>query len=315
MDAALPWPGQNRPMIKRTDNDTWNLARSVGATATMVAAARAAASRQADSIIHDPFAEPLVRQAGIDFFARLARGDLEFADIDTGWMPDFFAVRAHFFDTFVARLRSAPLPQAVIVASGLDSRAYRLEWPANTVVYEIDQPAVIAFKESTMAGLGATPNVQLRTVAADLRQDWPTALQQKGFDRKQPTAWLVEGLMIGYLPGDAQERLLEQITELSAAGSTMAADHLPGDSRSLGSLLRDVTAVWKERGCDLDFDALVYPHERNDAGTLLEALGWSTSEASLAYLVAAANLTNHGIDTGPNGPGAITYLTAIRSAR
>ena len=116
-----------------------------------------------------------------------------------------------------------------------------------------------------MAGLGATPNVQLRTVAADLRQDWPTALRQKGFDRKQPTAWLVEGLMIGYLPGDAQERLLEQITELSAAGSTMAADHLPGDSRSLGSLLRDVTAVWKERGCDLDFDALIYPHERNDA--------------------------------------------------
>jgi methyltransferase (TIGR00027 family) len=301
--------------MKRTDNDTWNLARSVGATATMVAAARAAASRRPDPIINDPFAEPLVRGAGVDLFARLARGDLEFSDVDSGWIPDFFAVRARFFDAFVETLKSESARQVVVVGSGLDSRAYRLEWPTGTVVYEIDQPEVIDSKESTMARLGAFPTVELRSVGVDLRHDWPTALQKAGFDPERPTAWLAEGLMIGYLPVVAQERLLRQITELSAAGSRMAADHLPGESASIGSLLLIVAERWKEQGFDVDFGNLTYPHEGNDAEEYLQAHGWSTCAITLDYLLAAAGLTNHGMDTGPHGQGAINYLTAIRCSR
>ena len=59
--------------MMRAEDDTWDLASSVGATATMVAAARAVATRTADPLITDPFAEPLVRAVGVDFSTRGAR--------------------------------------------------------------------------------------------------------------------------------------------------------------------------------------------------------------------------------------------------
>lgn len=129
--------------MTRKDDDTWDLATSVGATAMMVAAARAAANRRPGSVVNDPFAEPLVRAAGVDFFARLASGELEFAkvggDVGTGWMPDVFAVRAKFFDDFFAAAAKKGIRQVVIVAAGLDSRSDRLPWPAGTTIYEVDQ--------------------------------------------------------------------------------------------------------------------------------------------------------------------------------
>ncbi len=143
--------------MERSENDSWDVATSVGVTATMVASVRAAASRQTNPIINDPFAEPLVRAAGVEMFTRLASGDLEFSDIASGWFVDFFAVRTRFFDGFFPEASSAGIRQAVIVASGLDSRAYRLKWPTDNVVYEIDQPAVIAFKGSTLSILMRYP--------------------------------------------------------------------------------------------------------------------------------------------------------------
>ena len=113
----------------------------------------------------------------------------------------------------------------MILASGLDTRAYRLPWPADTVVFEIDQPEVIAFKSRTLAELGAEPTAERRTVAIDLREDWPSALQAAGFDPTQPTAWIAEGLLI-YLPPDAQDRLFDDITALSAPGSRIATEHM-----------------------------------------------------------------------------------------
>src|SRR5690242_13552738 len=215
--------------MTRTENDSWDLAGSVGITATMVATARAVATRQSNPLIDDPFAEVLVRAAGVDFFSRLASGFLKYDEVGPAWMPEFFAVRARFFDDFVPDAVSARTRQVVIVGSGLDSRAYRLRWPSDTVIYEIDQPAVVKFKTTTLAG-GAEPRAELRTVGTDLRQDWPSALRNAGFDPARPTVWLAEGLMIGYLPGEAQHRLLGQITALSAPGSRLAADHLPPDS-------------------------------------------------------------------------------------
>jgi methyltransferase (TIGR00027 family) len=248
-------------------------------------------------------------------FTRLASGDLEFSDIGSGWFVDFFAVRARFFDGFFPEASSAGIRQAVIVASGLDSRAYRLTWPTDNVVYEIDQPAVIAFKASTLSRLGALPATELRTVDTDLRHDWPTALRQAGFDSTAPTAWMLEGLMIGYLPADAQNRMLDQITALSAPGSRLIADHLPPRSKSLGSLLQTVTASWRQHGLDVDFGGLTFSHETNDAERHLETRGWNISSRSLTELLSAARVKAGDMDTGPNGAGAIKYLIATRNRR
>jgi methyltransferase (TIGR00027 family) len=301
--------------MERNENDTWDVATSVGVTATMVASARAAASRQTNPIINDPFAEPLVRAAGVEMFTRLASGDLAFSDIGSGWFVDFFAVRARFFDGFFAEASSAGIRQAVIVASGLDSRAYRLKWPTDNVVYEIDQPAVIAFKSSTLFHLDALPTTELHTVHTDLRHDWPTALQQAGFDPTAPTAWMLEGLMIGYLPADAQNRMLDQITALSASGSRLIADHLPPRSKSLGSLLQTVTAGWRQHGLDVDFGGLTFSHESSDAERHLQTRGWNISSRSLTDLLSAARVNAGDMDTGPNGAGAIKYLVASRNDR
>src|SRR6195952_539564 len=147
-----------RRNMTRTNDDTWDLATSVGATATMVAAARAIA--HTDGSIDEPFAEPLVRAVGVPFLTRWATGELTAADVDdegTAWglaqMPAAMAARTRYFDAFFADAAEAGIRQFVILASGLDAPAYRLDWPAGTTVYEIDQPEVIEFKRTTLAGL------------------------------------------------------------------------------------------------------------------------------------------------------------------
>ncbi len=298
--------------MTRRENDSWDLATSMGATATMVAAARAAATRQPNPLINDPYAEVLVRNAGVDLFARLATGALDYDDVGTGWIPEFFAVRTRFFDDFVPNALSGTTRQVVIVGSGLDTRVYRLQWPAETVVYEIDQPAVIAFKAAALAQVDAKPQVELRTVGTDLRRDWPKALQDAGFDPRRPTAWIVEGLLIGYLTGEAQDRVLGDITALSAPGSLLAADHLPAASTSIGSLIHLVAQQWKERGFEVDFGQLTYPHDRNDSEKYLRTHGWDVVGHTLADLLVATDVSTGSLDTSADRHGAIHYLTAIR---
>ena len=273
--------------MPRTENDTWDLASSVGATATMVAAARAVASRADRPVIDDPFAAPLVRAVGKDFFTRLATGELTPEDLDSedGASPvgmsrfaDGMAARTRFFDEFFADAAAAGVRQAVILASGLDARAYRLSWPQDMVLYEIDQPEVIEFKTRTLAGLGAAPSVQLRTVGIDLRQDWPAALAATGFDATRPTAWIAEGLL-GYLPPDGQDRLLDQISELSAPGSHLGAEGVPThqdvDEQELHERMKASTDRWRDQGFDLDFSELVFLGERADVAEYLRARGWT----------------------------------------
>jgi methyltransferase (TIGR00027 family) len=181
--------------MARTDNDTWDLASSVGATATMVAAQRAFSHRE--GLIDDPFAEPLVRAVGLDFFTRALDGEIELEDVD----PEFnmrraaegMTVRTRWFDELFTDAFASGVRQAVILAAGLDARAYRLDWPAGTNVYELDQPKVIDFKTKTLTGLGARPKADRHPIAIDLRSDWPKALLNDGFDPEQPTAWIAEG--------------------------------------------------------------------------------------------------------------------------
>ena len=280
--------------MTRTDNDTWDLASSVGATATLVAAARAAASRETEPLIDDPFAEPLVRAVGIDFFTKMALGDLPTANDQSAMgvtrMTDNMAVRTKFFDEFFLSAAADGVRQVVILASGLDSRAYRLDWPAGMVVFEIDQPEVIAFKTQTLAEQGAAPTCDRRTVAMDLGNDWASALREAGFDPSEPTAWSAEGLL-GYLPPEAQDRLLDTVTDLSAPGSRIAIDTAPPsnpeESEESRQKMETISAHWRENGFDLDFGSLVYLGERNEARDYLAGHGWNVSSSLVNDLLAA----------------------------
>ncbi len=309
--------------MPRTDNDTWDLATSVGATATMVAAARAIATKADTPLIDDRFAEPLVRAVGVDFFTRWIDGDLVAGDVDdheSGWklehMPAAMAARTRFFDSFFRDATQAGIRQAVILASGLDARAYRLAWPAGMTVFEIDQPQVIEFKTATLASLGAAPQADLRTVAIDLRYDWPKALADAGFDKNRPTAWIAEGLF-GYLPPEAQDRLLDNIAALSAEGSRLAVEAIPDrpqqDTERAREMMRRATAKWRDHGFELDWEELGFEGERNDVAAYRDSLGWQAVGTRMSQLLA-----DNGVATIPQTNDSVSvadtiYHTAILS--
>ncbi|OHV04860.1 class I SAM-dependent methyltransferase [Mycobacterium talmoniae] len=304
--------------MARTDGDTWDLASSVGATATAVAAQRAVASSQPRPLIDDPFAEPLVTAVGVEFFTKFARGELagtgEDPTLDLVRLSENLAVRTKYFDDFFADATDAGIRQVVILASGLDARAYRLAWPAGTTVFEVDQPAVIEFKTRTLANLGAHPTAERRPVAIDLRDDWPSALQTHGFDPSRPTAWLTEGLL-GYLPPDAQDRLLDNITRLSAPGSRLGtesvanlteADRVRIQQRSQQTA--ELWRAWGYDGADMDMTELLYFGDRNDTADYLNRRGWRTVAASNAELFGRYGLTPFGDDEMPFTDAS--YVTA-----
>jgi methyltransferase (TIGR00027 family) len=299
--------------MARTDNDTWDLATSVGATATMVASGRARATRAA--LIDDPFAEPLVRAVGVDFLTRWATGELDSADVDVAGAPwgmqrmtDIQAARTRYIDTFFSEALTAGIRQAVILAAGLDARGYRLPWAPGTTVFEIDQPQVIEFKAATIATLGAEPTADIRAVPVDLRQDWPSALQQAGFDTGRPAAWAAEGLL-GFLPADAQDRLLDNITGLSADGSRLVAEVFLNTGQH-GEALDAATQKWRENGLDVALDNLGFPGDRNDVATYLADRGWDPVRTPLNQLLADNGLPLQSAD--PDAPFSRNYYcTAV----
>ncbi|WP_029106903.1 class I SAM-dependent methyltransferase [Mycobacterium sp. URHD0025] len=275
--------------MARSDTDSWDLASSVGATATMVAAARAIASAEPDPLINDPYAADLVRAVGVEFFTKLVDGEIALdGELAEGaeMMIGIMAVRTKFFDDFFTSAAGGGnstgaaggggIRQAVILASGLDSRAYRLPWPDGTVVYEIDQPEVIGAKTATMAQIGATPTAERRTVAIDLRDDWPAALRAAGFDPAAPSAWSAEGLL-AYLPPEAQDRLFDNITALSAPGSRLATEFHPDIAANLRERGNAMSEQWRQHGLDLDLANLWYDGERNSVVDYLTDSGWTVT--------------------------------------
>src|ERR1700757_4092309 len=205
----------------RSDDDTWDIATSVGATAVMVASARAAETASEQPLIRDEFAQMLIDGPELaQLVAKMSTtytADPELAAV-RAHMVNYQAARTHFFDAYFRAAAAAGIRQHVILASGLDSRAYRLDWPAGTSVYEVDQPKVLEYKAATLAAHGIQPVVERHEVAADLRFDWPKALRDEGFDLAQRTAWLAEGLLM-FLPGEAEERLFSDIDAPRAPGS------------------------------------------------------------------------------------------------
>jgi methyltransferase (TIGR00027 family) len=277
--------------VTRTDDDTWDAASGVGATATMVAAGRAMASQDPRHLIDDPYAKPLVEAVGLDFFTKQVNGELDTADLDSQSVArvqalvDEVAVRTRFYDDYFMSAANAGVRQAVILASGLDARAYRLDWPAPMVVYEIDQPAVIEFKTGVLARLGAQPRAELRCIAADLREDWPAALRAAGFDPQLPAAWSAEGLLM-YLPAAAQQRLFDAVTALSAPRSTLAADYVARPASIDAATAQRVTADWRDKGFGLDMAAMTFADDRCDVPAYLTGKGWRVEATPRADLFA-----------------------------
>ncbi|HEY0224924.1 MAG TPA: class I SAM-dependent methyltransferase [Mycobacterium sp.] len=268
--------------MTRTDQDSWDLASSVGATATMVAAARAVASNDANPIINDPYAAPLVRAVGLEFFRRVVDGEVALSQTPDGGERDLqletdsIAVRTRFFDDFFLNAARDGVRQSVILAAGLDARAYRLSWPNGSVVYEVDQPQVVEFKTTTMSSLGAAPAAERRTVSIDLREDWPAALRSSGFDVTQPTAWSAEGLLM-YLPPEAQDRLFDNITELSAAGSQLATEYHPDSDATMSERAKEFNDRWSNIGCDIDLSGLFFDGDRSNVVDYLTGRGWQVN--------------------------------------
>jgi methyltransferase (TIGR00027 family) len=295
----------------RSEGDSWDITESVGATALSVAAARAVETGSDDPLIRDQFAYLLVSTAGKPW-ERLASSLEWIGDDDHGRRAhrlaiDYQAVRTHYFDSYFADAVAAGIRQVVILAAGLDSRAFRLKWPAGTSVYEIDQPQVVAYKTTTLESAGAAPTAERRTVQVDLRDDWAAALTAAGFDSGQPTAWLAEGLL-PYLPAEAQDRLFEIVTGLSAPGSRVAVEAFSlgtGDHEARRVARRARFDRMRHRlGLDINVETLTYQEsDRTDAADWLTEHGWQVSAVSntdeMARLGRAipADLTDEALTT------------------
>lgn len=216
---------------QRTDGDQWTITSSVGRTALLVALGRALETRRDDALIDDPFAESLVRAAGDadltpDAVAKRAQDDPDMTR-SLQFLTDMMAARTLRIDAEITAANVDRCRQLVLLASGLDARAARIPWAPGTTVFEVDQPAVIGFKDEVFDEVGARPSATRVSVACDLRDDWLAALHGAGLTDDVPTFWLAEGLLPYLRPAD-QERLLATITAVAPAGSVLQFDTTSG---------------------------------------------------------------------------------------
>jgi len=281
--------------MSRTDDDAWDITESVGVTALGIAAARAAETDSDNPLIVDPFARLFLDAVGDRAWTAFFSGTVskEVADVDPELSVrmrsgvDYISSRTKLFDDFFLNATEAGVRQAVILAAGLDTRAWRLPWPDETRVYELDQPKVLDFKRSTLAGSGAEPAAVLINVPIDLRQDWPKALEQAGYDASAPTAWSAEGLL-PFLPARAQDLLFDRIEVLSASGSWVAVETF-GDLLTPDGLQRQRAQMERYRAAATDIpkvEDLWYLEERADVADWLRRHGWDVTVTTARELMA-----------------------------
>lgn len=269
--------------VVRTDNDSWDITTSVGSTALFVAAARALEAQKPDPVAVDPLAEVFCRAAGGEW-AQLLDGNAPEHPLKTEFGIDFVnfqGVRTRYFDDYFRAAAADGVRQIVLLAAGLDSRGYRLDWPDGTVLFELDQPRVLEFKRHALAG--HRPRAQRREIAVDLRNDWQQALRDSGFDAAEPSAWIAEGLLI-YLPATAQRQLFEGIDALAAPGSHAAVEEaspLPGEAFQAK---RDEERAAGEEGT---FFTLVYNEQHEPAAQWFGSRGWRAVATPLPEALAA----------------------------
>lgn len=312
--------------VARTEDDSWEITESVGATALGVAAARAAETESENPLIRDPFARVFLNVVGDGIWTWFAAPDLpdELLEAEPQ-LPDqmqsmvsYMASRTAFFDSFFLDAARAGVTQVVILAAGLDARAWRLPWPDGTTVYELDQTKVLEFKASTLAEHGAEPTCHRVPVAVDLRHDWPAVLQQAGFDPSAPSAWSVEGLL-PYLPAAAHELLFERIQALAAPGSRIAVEAPAPDwldetvraqRRERIDRMRAVMAKLDPEREMPRTDELWYYEEREDVGEWLRRHGWEATVTPSPQLMASYG---RGVPDGVEDTSPRTqFVSAVR---
>ena len=264
----------------RTDNDTWDITTSVGSTALFVAAARAVEARKPDPLAVDPYAEVFCRAVGgtwADVLDGKAPDNKLMTEFGTHFV-NFQGARTRYFDDYFARAVADGVRQIVIFAAGLDSRAYRLDWPDGTVIYELDQPQVLEFKRGVLAERGDKPRAKRVEIAVDLREDWPQTLRDNGFDDTKPAAFIAEGLLI-YLPATAQGELFRGIDALAAPGSFVGIEEgepMPDE------IFQAVRAAEKAEGGDMAFFQLIYNEQFARAEDWFGGHGWDAVGTPLA---------------------------------
>ncbi|MFC8228552.1 class I SAM-dependent methyltransferase [Streptomyces sp. NPDC057287] len=196
----------------------------VGVTALLVAAARAIETHRHDTLAQDVYAEHFVLAAPASAGWPVRMQQVPDGDANPLWgrFARYFGLRTRVLDDFVLRsVRSGSARQVVLLGAGLDSRAFRLDWPPGCVIFEIDRKEVLAFKHEVLDGLSATPKAARVPIPIDLRGDWAGALADAGFDATAPSVWLAEGLLF-YLPPAAETHLIDVVGRLSTAGSALA---------------------------------------------------------------------------------------------
>jgi methyltransferase (TIGR00027 family) len=271
--------------MSRTDDDSWDITNSVGATALGVAYARAHEREYSTPLFIDPHAQQFIDAAA-----------------ERGWHPSlamagrftriagYAGARTKWFDEFFIAAGASGIDQVVILAAGLDSRAWRLPWTAGSVVYELDQPLVLAFKAEVLERHSARPAARYVPVAIDLRQDWPRALQDSGFDPDTPTAWSAEGLL-PYLPATGQDLLFERIQALSAPGSRIAVEAFGADffDPEYIDARREAMRQAREEAGEPegpDVADLWFIEERDEVADWLTRHGWTTTTVNAPDLMA-----------------------------
>jgi methyltransferase (TIGR00027 family) len=276
----------------RDDDDSWGVDETVGATALGTAAVRAFENLQDSPLFTDPYARCFLdaaAEAGITTKYGNVRPE-EFSDADPALadfvrtMSNFAASRTKFFDDFSTAAAGCGVRQFVIVAAGLDTRAWRLPELGGCTVYEIDQPGVLKFKAEALRTQGGTPPANYVAVPIDLRDDWPTALREAGFRDAEPTGWSIEGLL-PYLPPAAQNGLFEHICTLSAPGSQLVVDayrpEFYGETTLQATFEQMDKAVRSEQSSENDTriysEDLFFTGERADVADWLTEHGWTTT--------------------------------------
>jgi methyltransferase (TIGR00027 family) len=293
----------------RTEGDTWDITTSVGSTALFVAAARALEAQRDEPLAVDPYAEVFCRAAGGEW-ADVLDGRAPNHRLKTPWgefFQTFQGARTRYFDNYFRDVADAGVRQIVLLAAGLDSRAYRLPWADNTVVFELDQPKVLEFKREVLARHGNAPTAERREIAVDLREDWPEALRANGFEPDKPSAWIAEGLLI-YLQADAQAQLFAGIDSLASPGSYVALEEgEPMDSEAFKAA--------KQRGEDEGnpWFSLVYNEKTKDAVEWFGERGWDGAVTPLTDYV--RNLGRAVPDPGDEDAGRMFDSVRLVSAK
>lgn len=189
------------------------VASLLGATAGWTASVRSLESVRSDALFNDPWAASLAGTEGEAWIAQRTPDSV---------LP--IVLRTRFFDDFLMRsMQQTEVRQIILMAAGLDTRAFRLPWPEKASLFELDQAAVLQYKEKVLQAADAQPRCLRQCVAADLTMPWEQKLIECGFDPQQPSIWLLEGFLF-YIPCEVLVKVLNDVSALAAPGSRLGFD-------------------------------------------------------------------------------------------